>query len=159
MHSFSRCLHRCRGRKEVGSIKNQDSERKEVKRRFQLWIKPSTLDLADKLYKENNCESRSEFIEKAVLFYGGYLSSQNAKGYLPSVITSTVKGIVAEATNRICKMMFKQTVELAMLMNIIAASQDIDKGTLDRLRGECVKEVKRSNGYFSLEDAIEWQKG
>jgi len=46
-----------------------------------------------------------------------------------------------------------------MLMNIIAASQDIDKGTLDRLRGECAKEVRRMNGSFSLEDAIEWQKG
>ena len=52
-----------------------------------------------------------------------------------------------------------QYVELAMLMNIIAATQDIDRDTLSRLRGECVKEVKRLNGGLRFEDAVEWQKG
>ena len=32
---------------------------KEVKRRFQLWLKPSVLDMADDLYEKNNCGSRS----------------------------------------------------------------------------------------------------
>ena len=44
-----------------------------------------------------------------------------------------------------------------MLMNIVAATQEIDKLTLERLRGECVKEVKRLNGAFSMEDAVNWQ--
>ena len=45
-------------------------EGKEVKRRFQLWLKPSVLDMADKLYVDDNCGSRSEFIEKAILESG-----------------------------------------------------------------------------------------
>ena len=44
-------------------------------------------------------------------------------------------------------------------MNLIAAAQDIDRVTLERLRGECVKEVKRINGAFSFDDAVDWQKG
>lgn len=132
---------------------------KEVKRRFQLWLKPSTLRLADKLFEDDNCASRSEFIEKAILFYAGYICAQDGKAYLSNVITSTLKGIVAESTNQISKMLFKQSVELAMLMNIIAATQDIDRDTLSRLRGECVKEVKRTNGNFSFKDALDWQKG
>ena len=46
-----------------------------------------------------------------------------------------------------------------MLMNIVAATQDIDRDTLSRLRGECVKEVKRTNGSFTFRDAVDWQKG
>ena len=49
---------------------------KEVKRRFQLWLKPSVLDMADDLYAKDNCGSRSEFIEKAIQFYAGYLYAQ-----------------------------------------------------------------------------------
>ena len=55
------------------------------------------------------------------------------------------------------KMIFKLAVELAMLMNVVAASSEIDEISLTRLRGECVQEVKRLNGNFRFEDAVEWQ--
>ena len=57
------------------------------------------------------------------------------------------------------RMRVKLEVELAITMNLIAAAQDIDSVTLERLRGECVKEVKRINGAFSFDDAVDWQKG
>ncbi len=134
-------------------------KRKEQKRKFALWVKESSLDLVKKLYREDNCSSQSEFIEKAILFYAGYLSAEDNKSYLPNVVTSTLKGIVAESDNRQNRMMFKLAVEMAVMMNVVAAMQDIDKISLERLRGECVKEVKRLNGSFSFEDALEWQKG
>ena len=45
----------------------------------------------------------------------------------------------------------------SMLMNVVAASNEIDEISLAPLRGECVQEVKRLNGNFSFEDAVEWQ--
>lgn len=54
--------------------------------------------------------------------------------------------------------MFKLAVEMAMMMNILASIQDIDSETLNRLRHECINEVKRLNGGFSMEDAVAWQK-
>lgn len=132
---------------------------REKKRKFALWAKPSTLDKVKKMYQDDNCASQSEFIEKAIIFYMGYLSAENHKSYLPNIVTSTLKGIVAESDNRQNKMLFKLAVEMAMMMNVIAFGQGIDKVSLERLRGECVKEVKRTNGSFSLEDAYDWQKG
>ena len=104
------------------------------------------------------CRSKSEFIEKAVLFYLGYLSSKDNEEYFSSVITSTLKAVVDESDNRIGRMIFKLAVELAITMNIIASAEDIDKDSLERLRGECVREVRRLNGSFSFKDAYEWQK-
>lgn len=138
---------------------NETDNRKEVKRKFALWIKDSTPNKVENIYKEDNCSSRSEFIEKATIFYAGYLSSNDNSQYLPNVVTSTLKSIVAKSDNRMSRLIFKLAVELAMTMNIIASSQDIDKLTLTRLRGECVKEVKRLNGSFSFDDAYDWQKG
>lgn len=136
-----------------------EQKRKEPKRKFALWTKESSLDLARNLYKNDNCASVSEFIEKAILFYAGYLSAEDNKTYLPNIVTSTLKSIVAESDHRQNRMLFKMAVELAMAMNVIAANSSIDKVSLERLRGECVKEVKRLNGSFSFDDAVDWQKG
>ena len=131
----------------------------ENKKKFALWMYPDTLEKIGEIYREDNCESKSEFIEKAVNFYIGYLTSEDKKSYLPSVVTSTLKSIVAESDNRQNRMLFKLAVEIAIMQNLVASSQDIDRLALERLRGECVKEVKRLNGNFSFEDAVYWQKG
>lgn len=131
----------------------------ENKKKFALWMYPDTLEKIGEIYREDNCESKSEFIEKAVNFYIGYLTSEDKKSYLPSVVTSTLKSIVAESDNRQNRMLFKLAVEIAIMQNLVASSQDIDPVSLERLRGECVKEVKRLNGSFSFEDAVYWQKG
>lgn len=131
----------------------------ENKKKFALWVYPDTLETVSELYRGDNCESKSEFIEKAIRFYAGYLTSEDKSAFLPTVVTSTLKSIVAESDNRKSRLLFKLAVELAMLQNVVAASQEIDPESLERLRGECVREVKRLNGGFSLNDAVTWQRG
>lgn len=137
-------------------MKHETDERKQ---RFALWIKKSSLNVVRNYYKADNCATLSEFIEKAILFYTGYLSGNDTHSYLPNVIISTLKSIAAESDNRQNRMMFKLAVELAMVQNLIAAFMEVDPLVLERTRGECVKEVARLNGTFSFEDALAWQKG
>ena len=129
------------------------------KRKFALWLYPETLEKIGQLYTADDCRSKSEFIEKAVQFYAGYLSAKENKSYLPNIVTSTLKGIVAESDNKQSRLLFKLAVEMAVMMNLMAADREIDKTALERLRGECVKEVKRLNGSFSFKDALDWQQG
>ena len=131
----------------------------ENKKKFALWVYPETLDKVAEIYRTDNCESKSEFIEKAIRFYIGYLTSEDKKGYLPSVVTSTLKSIVAESDNRQNRMIFKLAVEIAIMQNLMASTHDIDPLSLERLRGEYVREVKRLSGGFTFEDALTWQKG
>ena len=135
-----------------------EKENQEVKRRFQLWVMPSTLELADQYYRSDNCASRSEFIEKAIQFYAGYVSSQQNQDYLARVIPATVKGIVDESSNRMGRLLFKMAVELAVIESILAAVCEVDRQELKRLRGQCVEEIKRTNGMISFEQALQWQK-
>ena len=131
----------------------------EDKKRFALWAKKETLQKIDEWYKQANCLTKSELVEKAVDFYVGYLSSNDNKEYLPRIVLSTLKGIVAESENKQSRVLFKLAVEMALMMNILAINLDIDQVSLERLRGECVREVKRLNGSFGMEDALDWQKG
>jgi len=131
----------------------------ENKRKFALWIHPSTLEKVDRLYALDNCKSKSEYIEKAVLFYSGYVTAQDGKDYFPDVIVSTMQGSLDSFENRMASLLFKNAVELAMMMHITAANFRIDQDTLSRLRGKCVSDVKRLNGRIDFEDAVKYQKG
>ena len=131
----------------------------ENKKKFALWMYPDSLQKVGEIYRQDNCESKSEFIEKAVNFYIGYLTSEDNKSFLPSIVTSTLKSIVAESDNRTSRILFKIAVELAILQNIVAATNEIDDVSLKRLRGECVKEVMRLKGSLDFDDALDWQKG
>ena len=129
------------------------------KHKFALWLRPETLEKVKELYKEDDCISKSEFIEKAIRFYIGYLTAEDQSNFLPNMFLSNMRSIIAESDNRQSRMMFKMSVEMAMMMNLLAAFHDVDPDSLDKLRGECIKEVKRLNGSFSLKDAVDWQSG
>lgn len=128
------------------------------KKKFALYLYPETFEKIKELYRADDCISKSEFIEKAVRFYIGYLTAEDKSNYLPNMFLSNMRSIAAESDNRQNRMLFKLAVELAMLENLFAAFHEVDTDSLERLRGECVKEVKRLNGSFSMNDAVEWQK-
>ena len=129
------------------------------KNKFALWMYPETLERVEKLYREDGCKSRSEFIEKAINFYCGYLTAKNYKEYFPEVIVSTVQGALDSFENRMASLMFKYAVELEMMMHVTAASFRVDEDTLSCLRGKCVNDVKKLNGRITFDDAVKYQKG
>lgn len=131
----------------------------ETKTRIPLWLYPSTIESMDELLEKDNCKSRSEFIEKAIRFYSGYISAEEGMKFLPIAITSAMSGIVSTSENRIARVMFKLAVEMSMMMNILASTADVDENTLRRLRGKCVSDVKKSIGSVTFEEVANFQKG
>ena len=131
----------------------------ENKKKFALWIHPSAMEKVERLYQLDNCRSKSEFIEKAINFYCGYLTAENYKEYFPEVIVSTVQGTLDSFENRMASLMFKYAVELAMMMHVTAARFRVDEDTRSRLRGKCVNDVKKLNGRITFDDAVKYQKG
>lgn len=131
----------------------------ENKKKFPLWMYPETQRQVKEWYKKDNCGSQSEFIEKAILFYCGYISAENSMKFLPTAITSAMAGVVENSENRIARLLFKLAVEMSMMMNIIASNAEIDETLLQRLRGKCVTDVKKSVGAVTFEDVVRFQKG
>jgi len=131
----------------------------EIKTRIPVWLYPSTLDVMDKAAETAGCKSRSEYLEKAALFYAGYVSGQDAVTYLPPALVSALRGTVQDTENRICRLLFKLAVELDMVMNVLAYGMEIGDDTLRDLRGHCVQNVKKTNGSVTLDRAVEFQRG
>jgi hypothetical protein len=129
------------------------------KQKFALWIHPETQAMVQTHYKNDNCKSRSEFIEKAVRFYCGHLSAQEAVDILPRAITSAVSGAVQSSENRMARLIFKLAGEMSIMMNVVAACADVDDIGLSRLRGKCVEDVKKSIGAVNFDEVLRFQRG
>lgn len=104
-------------------------------------------------------DSITAFMISAIEFYGGFCMSSQKSGYLPLALSSAMQGTIKLSEDRIAKLLFKNTVELSMLMNIISATTDIDNETLKKLRLKCMNEVKATNGKITFEEINKYQKG
>lgn len=106
-----------------------------------------------------NCQSQNEFVEKALHFYCDYLTAGDCTSVLPPIYLSALKATIQSTEDRICRLMFKQAVEMDMMMNVLAYGMEISGDTLHDLRGHCVQNVKKTNGAVTLDKAVEFQKG
>ena len=138
---------------KLAEIKNN------VKKRTAVWLYPETMDKMDNLLERDNCKSRSEFIDKALNFYMGYLVSEDTTGYLSKILISAMQGTLKETENRNSSNLFRLSVEMSMMMNILAAGLEINEEELHSLRGRCVQQVKKTRGKVSMEEAIKFQQG
>ena len=101
-----------------------------------IWIYPSLLQRVDSWLEQDNCSSRSEFIDNAVRFYIGYLTSGDVSAYLSQALVATLKGTMDENSNRQRALLFKLCVEVNMLCHTMAAhyrADEIDRRDLWRL--------------------------
>lgn len=129
-----------------------------MKNKYAFWLTPETKVEVSRLYAEDNCASQSEFVEKALQFYCGYVRTKGDQSYLPRILSDELEGTVGVMAHRIGKLLFKQSVELGILSNILAADTDIDQTTLQKLRGRCVDDVRRTNGQISFKDILQFQR-
>ena len=105
----------------------------ENKTRIPAWLRPSTIRRMDGWLETANCKSRSEFIEKSLHFYMGYLGAEDASEYLPNALTATLRGIVADSANRTNCLLFKCAVEQGIMAHTIAHTS----ATLWRIAAPC----------------------
>ena len=126
--------------------------------KFPLWVYPQTIENVRTHYKHDNCKSQSEFIEKAIKFYIGYLDEEKSVNYISPMITETVKAQIKGTEQRLARLLFKVAVELGKLSHMTAAINDVDDETLRNLHAMCVNEVRKINGIIDYEDAVEYQK-
>ena len=127
--------------------------------KFALRIAPETQQLVKNLCARDNCQSQNEFIEKAIRFYVGYLSGNEAGEYLPQALVDAFRATLRDSENHISRLLFKLAVEVDILMHVLASAVEIDPAILDKLRGVCVREIKKSNGMVRLEDVVLYQQG
>ena len=129
----------------------------EEKSRIHTRITPETEEKIQAAMVKANCQSRNEFLEKALLFYCDYLASEDLTEFLPPIFVQAMQGAIQCSENRISRLLFKLAVEQDMMMNVLAAGLEINTEALDDLRGRCVQNVKQTSGAITFKDAVKYQ--
>jgi hypothetical protein len=132
----------------------------DVKVKFPLYVFPETIQKINMLYEADNCKSKTEFIEKAIRFYCGYLLNKDsvAAEYVAPQIAAITEGIVKGTEQRLSRALFKVAVELGAVSHMLAAINDIDDETMVKLRAMCTDEVRKINGVINFERAVRYQR-
>ena len=123
-----------------------------------IWLRPSVISRMDGWLEADNCQSRSEFVDKALRFYMGYLGTEDNTTYISQAILTAIQGTLELNNLRLQTILFKCAVELNMLCHTIAAHFRADPIHTRELRAYAVDEVKRTNGQVSFENAVRSQR-
>ena len=111
----------------------------ETRRRIEQW------------YKADDCSSLNDFVEKAVNDYIDRLEIKDDNRVLPLAITSAIDGRLGLLEKNLSSLSFNHTVELDMLVSLVAEAFNFSREDLQRLRAQSVKNVRNTNGRISLE--------
>ena len=124
------------------------------KRKYTLYFDSASMKRVDDLYRQEGFRSKSEFIEKAIDHYCGYLTAENHIDYLPKVVISTIKNTLDAFETRLSKLLYNTNIELSVLSEVTAATIDTSELNLHRIRANCVKHVQQTHGFISLAEAV-----
>jgi hypothetical protein len=122
------------------------------KQRFALYLPAELRSQIDRWNTSDGSTSINEFIIKAIQFYLSHLAANENNPLLPTAISTAIEGRLGIFEDRMARLLFKQTVEMAMLESILAVQLELGKSDLDELRSWCVDTVKHTNGRLSFRD-------
>ena len=128
------------------------------KEKFALWITPECKQLVDDCYADDQCQSRSEYIEKAILFYTGFLYAEKADHYLPKALQQIFSGTLDRFAERIGRQLFKLAVEQNVNNHILASDTDIDAARYMKMHTLSMEQVKGTNGKISFVDVLQQER-
>ncbi|MCH5300766.1 MAG: hypothetical protein J1E56_05540 [Ruminococcus sp.] len=123
------------------------------KRQTSVSFSKETLDKLDSLQALNKSASRNKIIENAINFYFAYKTGEINQDYICSVYGKKVEGIIGNNTDRLSRLLFKETVEINLLTRLVASHFEIDKNTYDKMRLTAVNDSKSTKGIISIYDA------
>ena len=125
-----------------------------------VWLYPETKELMTTHMAAANAKSQSDFIEKAIRFYVGYLdcSSDNMTEYLGATVAAVMDRIVKGSEQRLSRAIFKLAVQSAIQSHILAAVSDVSETDVGKLYGMCVDDVRRTNGIIDFRSAYKYQR-
>lgn len=132
----------------------EENEMTNNKEKYAFWLTPEAKKMIEINAPLANCGSQSEFVEKAVRFYDGYLKVQNAGAFLPHAAADVLEGSLGVFENRMAKLLFNLAVEHNITNHLLAADVDITREEYNKLRGGSVREVTSTRGMISLRDVI-----
>ncbi len=120
-------------------------------------FEPSLMDEIQCMMHDANATSMADFVRQATEFYIAYLRQKKSIDFLAPLLAQTIKNEIESVEKNISSMLFKLSVEQAIVNNIVACYNGVKDETARELREMCSKEVAENNGIITFEEAMHFQ--
>ena len=124
----------------------------EDKQRVSLYIDKETVKTVDVFIKKQGYHSRNEFFEKAAKNLIADSALKSSDDILSDKLAKAIENVSAENAKAISNGLFRYSVQLEMMMRVIAKTNHFTDDDLEDVRREAVNNVRRTRGKIKLED-------
>ncbi len=120
-------------------------------------FEPSLIDEIQCMMSEANATSMADFVRQATEFYIAYLRQKKSIDFFAPLLAQTIKNEIESVEKNISSMLYKLSVEQAIVNNIVACYNGVNDETVRELREMCSKEIVENNGIITFEEAMHFQ--
>lgn len=120
-------------------------------------FEPSLMNEMQCMMNEANATSMADFVRQATEFYIAYLRQKKSIDFLAPLLAQTIKNEIESVEKNISSMLYKLSVEQAIVNNIVACYNGVNDETVKELREMCSKEIAENNGIITFEEAMHFQ--
>ena len=106
----------------------------------------------DVFIKKQGYHSRNEFFEKAAKNLIAESALKSSDDILSDKLAKAIENVSAENAKAISNGLFRYSVQLEMMMRVIAKTNHFTDDDLEDMRREAVNNVRRTRGKIKLED-------
>ena len=124
------------------------------KRKHAFWLTGEAKKMVEIDVHLDNCGSQSEFVEKAIRFYDGYVHANKTGAYLPHAMQEVLEGTLGVFGDRLGRLLFKLVVEHNMTNHLLGGDVDMTREEYNKMRGSSVREVASTHGNISFKDVL-----
>ena len=124
------------------------------KKKHAFWLTPEAKTMVEEDARADNCGSQSEFVEKAIRFYDGYVHANKTGAYLPHAMQEVLEGTLGVFGDRLGRLLFKLVVEHNMTNHLLGGDVDMTRDEYSKMRGSSVREVASTHGSISFKDVL-----
>ena len=121
--------------------------------RLNFRMTDETASKIERWYREDNCRSKNEFIEKAVNFYADALAAGEST-VLPRAVQSAIDARLKLFEDRMASLLYKQAVEMDMMTSLVLQSLNVSEEVLRQERAKSIAAVKHTNGQLRMEQKL-----
>lgn len=101
--------------------------------RTNIWIDEKLLKTMNLLVEKENMKNQSEFVNRAIEFYSGYLLTQNATKFISNILIGEMQGAIKSCENRLHRQLNQNKFELDMVLKILQLAYKLDENDMEDL--------------------------
>ena len=113
------------------------------KRRIGLYLTKENIAWMDENAALADIRTRSEFVNRAIDFYAGYLKTNKTETYVMHSVSSMIHSTIDLSEMRIKDMLFKLAVEIDIQNRILAMMTRVTEEEIADIRAASEDEVRR----------------